>query len=55
MCKKLGAVHSAPVDLIVAADCCGRTLWIANSKAVLFILISETNIIPVFLQIMVSR
>ena len=51
----LGAVHSAPVGLIVVPDLCGRTPLVVNCKAVFFILICETNSIPVFLQIMVSR
>jgi hypothetical protein len=51
----LGAVHSAPGGFIDAADWLGRTRLGANSKAVFFISICETNIIPVFLQIMVLR
>ena len=51
----LGANQSPPAGFIDAADCCGRTPLVANSKADFFILICETNIIPVFLQIMVSR
>jgi hypothetical protein len=44
----LGAVHSAPVGSIVAADCCGRTPLVADSKAVFFIWICKTSIIAVF-------
>ena len=51
----LGAVHSAPVGLIVSAGCGGRTPLVANSKAVFFILICEIYISRFFFQIMVSR
>ena len=50
----LGAYQSPPAGFIDAADCSGRTPLVANSKADFFILICETNILPVFVQMMVS-